>query len=126
ELQRSLGRFLASLDPLSRIIARRSRLAMATTEQTARRMTKLGASQVKVHPMIGLTERELQHFGTFPTRNAEPFRLISMGRLIHWKGFHLALRAFARLHSAHPASEYWIAGSGPESGRLKALARKLG
>jgi glycosyltransferase involved in cell wall biosynthesis len=73
-----------------------------------------------------MTEREMEHFGRFSTRNCKPFRAVSIGRLIHWKGFHLALRAFAELQANWPESEYWIVNSGPEGRRLKALAGRLG
>lgn len=51
-------------------------------------------------------------------------RFISMGRLMHWKGFHLGLRAFAQANL--PEAEYWILGDGPEWERLQALATDLG
>lgn len=47
-----------------------------------------------------------------------------MGRLIHWKGFHLGLRAFAVANIAD--SEYWIVGDGPKREELKLLAKELG
>src|SRR5205823_11967821 len=53
-------------------------------------------------------------------------RLISMGRLIHWKGFHLSLRAFAEFQASYPESEYWIVSSGPEAAHLRAAANQLG
>jgi glycosyltransferase involved in cell wall biosynthesis len=49
-------------------------------------------------------------------------RLLAMGRLHRNKGFDIALRALAQLPAAHLA----IAGEGPESGALEALARELG
>jgi glycosyltransferase involved in cell wall biosynthesis len=44
--------------------------------------------------------------------------------MLHWKGFHLGLKAFAA--AALPGSEYWLVGSGPELANLKRLARDLG
>jgi glycosyltransferase involved in cell wall biosynthesis len=52
-------------------------------------------------------------------------RLLSVGRLIHWKGYHLALEAFARLKSRFPQATYWVIGDGPERRRLAALAGRL-
>jgi glycosyltransferase involved in cell wall biosynthesis len=126
EVFRSLGRSLASLNPVLRASASRSRIAIATTEQTAIRLRKLGAKLVEVHPQFAMTSRERQYFAKFPIRRSRPFRIISMGRLIHWKGFHLSLRAFAKFHANYPDSEYWIVSSGPEGDHLKALARQLG
>jgi len=47
-----------------------------------------------------------------------------MGRLLHWKGYHLALRAFAQANL--PNAEYWLLGDGPERDRLQSLAEDLG
>lgn len=126
ELLRDLVRAFARVNPIVRLAARRSRVAIATTEQTAKRLRMLGAEQVIVHPQFGITERETEYFGRFPTRNCRPFRIISIGRLIHWKGFHLGLRAFARFQVTYPESEYWIVNIGPEMHRLRAMAKKLG
>jgi glycosyltransferase involved in cell wall biosynthesis len=54
------------------------------------------------------------------------FRLLSLGRLIHWKGFELGLRAFARAQSRLSHAEYWIIGDGPERKRLERLVHRLG
>jgi len=126
EVFRNLARSLASLNPVLRISASRSRLAIATTEQTALRLRKLGAKLVEVHPQFGMTSRERQYFANFTIRQSRPFRIISMGRLIHWKGFHLSLRAFAKFQASYPDSEYWIVSSGPEEDHLKTLANQLG
>jgi len=56
----------------------------------------------------------------------EPFRVLSVGRLLGWKGFHLGLRAFAQLARDAPAAEYWVFGEGPERERLEHLAADLG
>jgi glycosyltransferase involved in cell wall biosynthesis len=66
------------------------------------------------------------YFGNFPTPTSNPFRLIRLGKQIHWKGFHLALRALAEFQLRCPDSEYWLVNDGPESSRLKRLARQLG
>jgi len=126
ETVRNLARNLASLNPVMRASASRSRVAIATTEQTALRLRELGAKHVEVHPQYGMTSREMQYFANFPIRQSGPFRLISMGRLIHWKGFHLSLRAFAKFQASYPDSEYWIVSSGPEGDHLKTLANVLG
>jgi glycosyltransferase involved in cell wall biosynthesis len=47
-----------------------------------------------------------------------------LGNLLHWKGFHLGLRAFAV--AKLPRSEYWLIGEGRDRPRLQNLARALG
>lgn len=126
ESLRDFRRRLASIDPLLRLVASRSVLAIATTEETATRLRRLGARKVIVHPQFGMTEEDRHYFGDLLSPQMEPFRLISMGRNLHWKGFHLSLRAFAKFRTSYPDAEYWITGRGPESDNLKALARDLG
>ncbi len=58
-------------------------------------------------------------------RKANDFRIVSIGRLLHLKGFHFVLKAFARVQHALPAGEYWVIGDGPERSRLERLAREL-
>lgn len=78
-------------------------------------------------PMGGLDAEEIEVLATVPLRDgARPFRVASVGRLLGLKGYGLGLRAFARLHSDNPDSEYWIIGDGPERRYLERLARKLG
>jgi len=52
-------------------------------------------------------------------------RFISIGRLLHWKGFALGLRAFAQAALPNDV-EYWIIGEGAEQPGLQALAEDLG
>jgi glycosyltransferase involved in cell wall biosynthesis len=128
ETFRNLARKLAALNPVMRASASRSSFAIATTEQTALRLRRLGAKHVTVHPQFGMNAREIDYFGNIPIRPSTPstpFRVISMGRLIHWKGFHLSLRAFAKFQASYPNSEYWIVSGGPEGDRLKTLAHQL-
>ncbi len=125
EMLRDLRRSFASVDPVMRSLVSRCRVAIAATEQTATMLRMLGAERVIVLPSLGTMEA-MKYVESFPTRSSDSFRIISIGRLMHWKGFHLALRAFARFNARYPESEYWIVGEGPEGRRLRALARKLG
>ncbi len=126
ELARDLARKIGECDPFVRNSARKATVALATTEETAKRMRALGCRQVSVFPVVGLPQDEVQLLSSIPRPQSTLFRLISIGSLIHWKGFHLGIRAFAIFHSEFPASEYWLIGDGPERKRLEKLARKLG
>lgn len=126
EWKRDLARRVAETDPLTRATYRRAGLALATTAQTRQRVERLGARRVEVEPQFGMDDAQLAFFGGFPIRTEPPFRLISIGRLLHWKGFHLGLQAFARFCRDEPRSEYWIVNDGPEGPALKRLAAQLG
>jgi glycosyltransferase involved in cell wall biosynthesis len=126
ERKRDLVRGMAGCDPVLRAALRRAHLVAATTEESQRVLEGLGVDRVVVEAQCGVSDQELEHFGQFPLRQERPFRLISMGRLLHWKGAHWGLQAFARFLRDCPESEYWVVSSGPEAATLKQLAAELG
>ncbi|MBW4459929.1 MAG: glycosyltransferase [Nodosilinea sp. WJT8-NPBG4] len=129
EVVRSLVHRIGELDPFTQITARRSLLVKATTQDTAKRLKKIGATNVQVSPAIGMSKQELELLapvnGVQSTSLHSSFRLITVARLLHWKGIHLGLRAFAQA-SLPDNSEYWILGNGPEQANLQQLAHQLG
>ncbi|KJC53643.1 hypothetical protein UP10_41870 [Bradyrhizobium sp. LTSPM299] len=66
-----------------------------------------------------LSRREVQKVSP-RTRVQSPPKLLYAGRLLYWKGVHIAIRAFAQLLKKIPTARFTIVGSGPEEGRLKA------
>jgi glycosyltransferase involved in cell wall biosynthesis len=124
EAMRDLARRAGEHDPFVGLTARRSALALATTEETAARLRILGARDVRVFSQVGLNQEEIDRLLTRGAPSEQDFtRFASVGRLLHWKGFHLALRAFARARLSD--AEYWVLGDGPERERLEALAEDL-
>jgi glycosyltransferase involved in cell wall biosynthesis len=123
EALRDLGRWLGEHDPFVRVTARRSVMAKATTAETATQIRKLGSVNVQVCSQLGLGREEIEQLGGHKAERGSPLRIVSVGRLLHWKGFHLGLRAFAR--ATLPGIEYWIVGDGPERRRLQSLAETL-
>lgn len=125
EYARNVVRGVGELDPLVRMTAQKSTVVRATTDDTAQRLYAMGAADVQIVPEVGLLEEEIAALGQYPLPSQEqPVRFISMGRLLHWKGFHLGVRAFAA--AGLPDAEYWIVGDGPELDRLQQLARDSG
>jgi len=124
EMLRNLARWLGEHDPFVRTTARRSILARATTEDTAQRLRKLGASKVEILSQLGLSTEESAQLAKYALPKSNSVRFISIGRLLHWKGFHLGLRAFAQADLPGNV-EYWIVGNGPELARLQALTEEL-
>lgn len=123
---RSLARFLGSADPFVHLTAKRAAVGLATTRDTAARLRALGCVNVRICSEAGLSEEDLMVLGRAPVRRPQPFRILSLGNLIHLKGFDLALRAFARMIQNGGDGEYWVIGAGPERQRLEALVRDLG
>lgn len=56
----------------------------------------------------------------------EPPELLCLGRLVHDKGFHTAVEAFASIRQRFPAARLTIAGDGPDRPVLEGLVRALG
>lgn len=124
EAARDLMRWVGEHDPFVRVTAKRSRIALATTSETASRLDRLGCQTVTVRAAVGLDEQMVRSLAADPAERADGPRFVSIGRLIHWKGFHLSLRAFA-LADLQKA-EYWVIGDGPERTRLEMEARDTG
>lgn len=124
EVARLAWRSIGEFDPLTQLTARRSAIAYATTEDTAQRVRTLGAPNVQISSAIGLFATEIEQLAEYPLPNHAPVRFVSIARLLHWKGLHLGLRAFAQ--ATLTKAEYWIFGDGPELDQLKALVFSLG
>jgi glycosyltransferase involved in cell wall biosynthesis len=124
EYARNLLRWLGEKDPFVRMTARRSILAWGTTNDTSQRLHKIGAKNVQVCSQLGISQEELAKLANYTISDNLPLRFISVGRLLHWKGFDLGLKAFAQANL--PDCEYWIVGEGLEKQRLEMIAQQLG
>ena len=124
EIVRRLAHRIGERDPFARMTARRSILVRATTNDTAERLRLMGAKNIQVFSESGLSQEEILRLSQFAIPDNSTVRFISMARLLHWKGLHLGLRAFAQANL--PNAEYWILGEGPERKSLESIAEQLG
>jgi len=122
---RDFIRLLAEGVPSVRSAARQARVTLATTPETAARVRRLGRVDCQVVTQVGLSSDEMASLHQLEAPRNDRFRLLSIGRLLDLKGFHLGLMAFAGFQEQHPNSEYWIIGDGPQRKRLEDLARRL-
>jgi glycosyltransferase involved in cell wall biosynthesis len=88
-------------------------------------LRQIGARNVSVLSQIGLSEIEIKTLAKYATERTASVKFVSVGRLLHWKGFHLGLHAFAQASLPNQA-EYWVVGEGPELLRLQELTQILG
>jgi glycosyltransferase involved in cell wall biosynthesis len=123
EFVRDQARRWGESAPSVRRAARQTALALAVTEETRERLLAIGTKRVELFSAMGLDRGEYESLSSRPAPAAAPIRFISMGRLLHWKGFHLGLKAFSA--AAVPQAEYWIVGDGPERANLAELVRRL-
>ncbi len=106
-----------------RLTARKCKMALVTTRETYKRVLSLRATSIRVLGACALSEQEIDSLKEMFRQESTPIRFISMGRLLHWKDFHLGLRAFDQSGLRNP--EYWIIGDGPEHRRLEGIAYSL-
>jgi glycosyltransferase involved in cell wall biosynthesis len=126
EVFRSAARWLGEHDPWVRMCARRARVALATTHETAARLAGLGCREVEVLSVSGISSDELRALARHRVITGGAPRLVSVGRLVDLKGYHLSIRAFARVRVSFPGCAYCLIGTGPERARLEGLAEQLG
>ncbi|HRH70979.1 MAG TPA: glycosyltransferase family 4 protein [Flavobacteriales bacterium] len=119
---RALMRWVFERDPRLKACAKASSVAIACSEETAARMRRLGVKDLRVMSSIGIDPGRLGD--PVPRGPGGKVRFISVGRLLHWKGFHFGLQAFAKAGLEN--AEFVIVGAGPQLDRLKALASRLG
>lgn len=126
ELARSFARSIGERDPFVAVTANRSSVIKVTTKDTAARIYRLGVKidRLQISSESSLPKAEIARISRNQAVKTSTVRFISMGRLLHWKGFHLGIRAFALANI--PNTEYWIIGDGVEFPSLQALANELG
>lgn len=124
ETVRNLARWIGENDWFVKKTAKHSLVAFASTEETAIRLQKLKAKKVIVMGQCGLDRQEIDFFQSLPTAPSSPIRFVSIGRILHWKGFQLGIEAFAM--ASIEQAEYWIIGEGPYKNSLAKQSVELG
>ncbi len=123
EAIRSLTRRLAALDPFVRSTLRSADLVYATTHETMAAVRSIGVHRVELMAHVGWRNES----GAQPERRAKDVSrvsVLSVSRLIDWKGLEIGVRAFAAM--ADPCARYVILGTGPARSRLGRLVAEVG
>ncbi|HVM47508.1 MAG TPA: glycosyltransferase family 4 protein [Candidatus Acidoferrum sp.] len=119
-------RALAVKDPALRETARAATIGIGVTRESCEALRKLGVRRVEQSPQAFLPDDDLAQLDRLPPPPEGPFRAICAGRLLHWKGFHLAIRAFAIFVRNEPEAELWIVNDGPFRRELEKTAAQSG
>jgi len=106
--------------------ARAASIAIGVTRETCAALRDLGARRVEQLPQLALTDEDLAQFAALPAPPPGPLRAICIGRHVHWKGFHLAIRAFAQFAKKNSEAELWIVNDGPFRRELEKTAAQTG
>jgi glycosyltransferase involved in cell wall biosynthesis len=143
ERKRDLARWVGRRSPAVRSARSRAALILATTDDSKQAMQSLPAPRVRASPSANnrdTLEADGATFEVFPncalseaefhslastTREPDAYRLMSVGRLEHWKGFQLAIAAMPALIVEVPHAELHIVGTGPAEGHLRSLVSSL-
>ena len=106
--------------------ARAATIAIGVTRESCVALKWLGARRVEQMPQLALTDENLAEFAALPGPPPGPLRAICIGRHVHWKGFYLAIRAFAEFSKKNSDAELWIVNDGPFRGELEKTAANTG
>jgi len=123
ETVRDLSNATITFNPLVRGGLRRAAVIYVKTPETRDLLSPTMQAKCAIFPELTLAAEQIGK--SRGGRAAQP-RLLFAGRLLYWKGTHIALEAFAQLRARMPSARMTIIGRGPEEQRLRAMAVQLG
>jgi glycosyltransferase involved in cell wall biosynthesis len=110
------------LNPIVRQGLRKAAVIFARTGDTKNLLSPPLRAKTYVQMELGVTPAQIG--APRPVRQA-PRKLLYAGRLLYWKGLHIAIEAMAQLVENIPDAQLTIVGNGPEEARLKSeIARR--
>lgn len=127
DILRDILNLIVKVDPFMHMTFRKSHLILTKTDETEKIIPRRYRCKVRQFIELGLVNsRDMPVSSTHSDSHSDKFRILFVGRLLHWKGCHMVLDAF-KLCSEHSSTlSLTIVGNGPELGRLKSQAVELG
>jgi glycosyltransferase involved in cell wall biosynthesis len=119
---RDISNATITVNPVVRTGFSDAAVIFVSTPDTQRLFKGSFYNKTIVFSQLGVTELPPIH----KRQCGSPPKLLYAGRLLYWKGVHIALRAFAELTSAGIHARFTIVGDGPERARLEQETRSLG
>ena len=122
---RDLSNAMIELNPIVRQGLRNAGVIFARTPDTKNLLSAPLRAKTYVQMELGVTAAQI---GAPRPIREKPRKLLYAGRLLYWKGVHIAIEAMSRLVAHIPDAQLTIAGNGPEEARLKSeiAQRNLG
>lgn len=124
ELLRSLLNKAALFDPFLWMAYAKATLILTKTEDTRQALPWPFRQRAIVYPEIGIdTSASIQPLAR---QHGEPLRVLFAGRLLGWKGAHLAIRAVAQAIAQGVPVDFTLLGKGPFEPELRRVAAAVG
>ena len=102
-------------------------LFTANTDYLAAQLRRIGCPDDKIRLVpMGIDTSFFYPSEQSYTPGTDVVHLLSVGRLVNWKGHHLGIKAVADILSTNHKAHYTIIGEGPERLKLQALIDKYG
>jgi glycosyltransferase involved in cell wall biosynthesis len=124
EILRALINMAGLFDPLLWAAYAKATLILTKTEDTRHALPWPFRRRAVVYPEIGI---DAPTGGQLRVRQpGEPLRVLFVGRLLGWKGAHLAIHAVARAIEQGVPVEFTLVGKGPFEPQLRKVAASVG
>lgn len=120
---RALANRLAGLDPWVRQSFEQAAMILCKTKETLAYVPLEQRAKCIMMQDVG-TDKDL--ISLEPSATPPTPRFLYVGRLLYWKGVHLALQALAQMHRSRPDAKLTIIGDGPDRKWLCQMAARLG
>jgi glycosyltransferase involved in cell wall biosynthesis len=102
---------------------RQATLILCKTRETLAVLPSVCQRKSRIHLEIGLEPARIKQEFTARMAGAD---FLYAGRLVYWKGLHLALKAFVELRRYRPNATLTVIGTGKDEAKLKSLSVTLG
>jgi glycosyltransferase involved in cell wall biosynthesis len=123
ESLRDFSNATLDLNPFIRRMLEDAAVIIAKTEETRDLVPARLRHKTRVFLELGVSPNQINRPREF---GLGPPRLLFVGRLLYWKGAHLALAALEALRETLPGVRLTVVGHGPEEMALRAEARRRG
>lgn len=122
EGMRDLSNATIELNPIVRQGLHNAGVIFVRTSDTKNLFSPTLRAKTYVQMELGVTPAQI---GSARPIRKTPRKLLYAGRLLYWKGVHIAIEAMSRLVAHMPDAQLTIVGNGPDEGRLKSdIARR--
>lgn len=126
EFARDCANRLTRLDPLMRAAFRQAERIYVTSRDSLNLIPPKYRDKCEVYLAIGLTLQQLGRSRHKIAYGQRELSCVYTGRLLEWKGLHLAMLAIERLQAHAVPVRLTIIGDGPARASLQSLAGRLG